>query len=106
MGGLRGEEKWRPDRIGVPEAREIRRSRQEAPSGRRGAEGIFPAHLDTGSLLSSQADLLSSKDPSNLHGSLAWESRRGRWGHLGEAGEERSAFALLAQAQEGSGAPR
>ena len=32
MGGLRGEEKWRPDRIGAPEVGEIRRSRREGPS--------------------------------------------------------------------------
>ena len=46
MGGLRGEEKWRPDRIGAPEAGEIRRGKQEGPSGRsrRGAEGVCPTH--------------------------------------------------------------
>ena len=38
MGGLRGEEKWRPDKIGAPEAGEIRRGRQEGPSGGVGEE--------------------------------------------------------------------
>ena len=40
MGGLRGEEKWTPDRIGTPEAGETRRGRWEGPSGRsrRGVE--------------------------------------------------------------------
>ena len=31
VGGLRGEEKWRPDKIGAPEAGEIRRSRWGGP---------------------------------------------------------------------------
>ena len=65
IGGLRGEEKWRPDRIGTPEAREIRRGRREGLSGKswRGAEGDCPAHSGTGSLLSSQANPLPFKAP-------------------------------------------
>ena len=35
--GLRGEEKWRPDRISTPEAGEIRRGRREEPSQTGGA---------------------------------------------------------------------
>ena len=48
--GLRGEEKWRPDRIGASEAREIRRGRQEGLSGKsgRGAEGDCLAHWGRG----------------------------------------------------------
>ena len=44
VGGLRGEEKGRPDRIRAPEAGEIRRGRREGPSGRsgRGARAITP----------------------------------------------------------------
>ena len=47
MGVLKGKEKWRPDRIGAPEAREIRRGRWEGPSRRskRGAEGDCPTPL-------------------------------------------------------------
>ena len=37
MGGLRGEEKWRPERIRAPEAGEIRRDRWEGSSGTGGA---------------------------------------------------------------------
>ena len=56
MGGLRGEEKWRPDKIGAPEAREIKRGRQEGPSGTsgRGAEGVCPTHSGPVRLLSSR----------------------------------------------------
>ena len=56
MEGQRGEEKWRPDRIGAPEAGEIRRGRWEGPSRRcgRGAEGNRPTHSGMGSLLGSQ----------------------------------------------------
>ena len=46
VGGLRGEEKGRPDRIGAPEAGEIRRGRREGlfrKSG-RGAEGDHLVH--------------------------------------------------------------
>ena len=48
MGVLSGEEKWRPDRIGITEAREIRRGRREGPSrrSRRGAEGDCPARSE------------------------------------------------------------
>ena len=55
MGGLRGKEKWRPDRIGASEAREIRRGRWEGISRRngRGVEDICHAHSGPGSLLSS-----------------------------------------------------
>ena len=56
MGGLRREEKWRPDRIGASEAEESRRGRWEGPSGRSrgGEEGVFPTHSNPGSLLGSQ----------------------------------------------------
>ena len=56
VGGLRGEEKWRPDRVGTPEAGEIWRCRQEGPSERngRGVEGDRLAHSSPGSLLGSQ----------------------------------------------------
>ena len=36
VGGLGGEEKWRPDRVGTPEAGEIRRGRREGPQGGTG----------------------------------------------------------------------
>ena len=77
---MREEEKWRLDRIGAPEAREIRRGRREELSGksRRGVEGDCVTH--SGSLLSSQAGPLHSKVPSKL---------RGSWGHRREAGEIR-----------------
>ena len=54
--GLRGEKKWRPDRIGTPEAGEIRRGRWEEPSRRsgRGEDGVCLAHSSTESLLGSQ----------------------------------------------------
>ena len=50
VGGLRGEEKWRPDRISAPEAREIRRGRWEGLSrkSRRETEGNRLAHLGQG----------------------------------------------------------
>ena len=56
MGGLKEEEKQRPDRIGAPEVREMRRCRLEGPSKKcgRGVEGICPAHLSLGILLGSQ----------------------------------------------------
>ena len=41
---MRGEEKWRPDKIGTPEAAEIRRRRQEGPS-RRSKTGAKDDHL-------------------------------------------------------------
>ena len=43
---MKGEEKWRPDRTGTPEAREIKRGRREGLSGKsgRGAEGDRLAH--------------------------------------------------------------
>ena len=72
VSGLWGEEKWKPDRICAPEARELRRGRQKGPSGksRKGAEDECPAHLGPGSLLSSQADALPSKAPSRACRSL------------------------------------
>ena len=44
--GLSGKEKWRPDRIGVPEAGDIRRGRWEGLSrkSRKGAESDHLAH--------------------------------------------------------------
>ena len=44
--GLRGQEKWRSDRIGAPEAGEIRRGKWEGLSRRsgRGVEGDCLAH--------------------------------------------------------------
>ena len=65
VSGQRWEEKWRPGKIGAPEARETRRSRREGLSARsgRGTEGDFPVHSGPGSQLSSQADALPSKDP-------------------------------------------
>ena len=85
VGGLRGEEKWRPDRIGTPEAREIRTGRCEGPSGRsgRGAEGVYPAHLGTGSLLSFQA---GTPFQSPLLAACVLGSIEGRPGRSGEAG--------------------
>ena len=59
MAGLTGE-KWRPDRIGDPEAAEIRRGGQEE---RERSRGRFPSHSGPGSLLSSQANPLPSKAP-------------------------------------------
>ena len=55
-----GEEKWRPDKISAPEAREIRRGRWEGPSqtpdrrSRKGEEGVCPVHSSPVSLLGSQ----------------------------------------------------
>ena len=86
MGGLRGEKKWRSDRIGAPKAREIRRDRQEGSSRRsgRGAEGICPAHSGLGSLLSSQTSSLPSKFPSPC-GCIGPGGIGGRPGRSGEA---------------------
>ena len=119
MGGLRREEKWRPDRIGDPEAGEIRRGRREGHLGRSGreAEGDCPAHSGLGSLLSSQAGPLPSKPPPSLpqphwswrHRKEAREIRRGRQegpSQTGGAGEERRAFAPPTRAQEACWAPR
>ena len=82
VGGLSGEEKWRPDRIGAPEAREIRRGKQEGPSrrSRRGVEGDCPAHSGTGSLLSSQAGPLSTKAHPSLPAALVLGAQEGGWG--------------------------
>ena len=77
-----GEEKWRPDKTGVPEAGEIRRGRWEGLSGksRRGAEGDHLAHSGRGpaELPSWFPQLQSPTRP------------RGSWGHRREAGEIRS----------------
>ena len=100
------------------EVREIRRGRQEGSSGRRGrgAEGNCPTHLGPGSLLSSQADPLSSKTPPGHvgpwgHRREAGENRRGRQKEPSgmsqrRAGEEQRAFALPTLAQEACWAPR
>ena len=84
MGGLRGEEKWRPDRIGTPEAGEIRRGRWERPSGRSRTEakGDCPTHSGLGSLLSSQAGPLPPKASTSPR--PHWS-----WGHKREVGEIR-----------------
>ena len=50
VGGPRGEEKWRPDKICAPESWEIRRGRWEGLSGKcwRGAEGDHLVHWGRG----------------------------------------------------------
>ena len=65
MGARRGEENQKTDRIGAPEAGEIRRGRREGLSGRsrRGAEDDRLAHSGPGRLLSSQASPLPCKAP-------------------------------------------
>ena len=59
----KGEEKWKPDKIGIPEAGEIRKGRWEGPSRKsgKGPEGDCPAHAGPGGLLSSQAGPMPSK---------------------------------------------
>ena len=82
---LRGEEEWRPDRISVPETREIRRGGWEGPSGKseRGAE-VITRPTRAGSLLSSQA---KTAPPKPAPGHLGPGSIEGRPGRSGEAGE-------------------
>ena len=87
VGGLRGKEKWRPDKIGTPEAEDIRRGRQEGPSGksRRGEEGDCPAHLGTGSLLSPRPVPCPPSLPPP-HSRIGPGGIGGRLGRSGEAG--------------------
>ena len=99
MGVLSGEEKWRPDRIGITEAREIRRGRREGPSrrSRRGAEGDCPAHsawepaeLPGRSPALQDPPTRSSIGPGGIGGRPRGEQER----QVGGAGEETRAFAL------------
>ena len=77
-----GEEKWKPEKIGAPEAGEIRRGRWEGLSGKseRGPEGDCLAHSGWGACW----------DPKPVSDSKAPPSLRGSWGHRRGTGEIRS----------------
>ena len=108
MGGLRGKEKWSPEKIGFPKAREIRRGRREGPSGKsgRGAEGNCPP-LGSGkpAEIPGLSPALQSTPPQavwvlgGIGGRPGRAGEAGRTSHLGGAGEEQRAFALPTQAR-------
>ena len=102
---MRGVEKWRPDRISAPEAREIWRRRQEELSGKSGRERrviTWPTQAREPAELPGWSSALQGPLSPWLHWSWgqrreAREIRRGRQegpSRTGGAEEERRVFAL------------
>ena len=115
VGGL-SREKWRPDRIGAPEARGSGGAGGRDCPGRAGEEQRV---ITWSTWAREPAELPSwyppSKAPSTLHGSLGAQDRGqgdqerqvgGGPSQIRGAGEERRAFAPPTRAQEGFWAPR